>query len=288
VAGFASNEAVMGRWRATLGLRIDHQTLIGNDFTVSPRVSVVFSPTPAHQLRIAFNKGYNNPSLIQNFAKFSLNGAALSGNRNLDPERIDYGEVAYGGTIARWLRLFANAFIYRMTGSITLDQTYQWQNSPSAADAYGGETGFEVAPNRALSGYAHYAYIHLSGGPYSMSEPTPPANLGSPVNKVTAGIRLNMPMRIYLTADGQYFGSTEVARLNDSGMSTMPPPAMPPTYWTTAIPAYVMLDARAGIVFDNGLDFSIAGTNILNQTEAELLGAQNPRLRVMAAVAYTP
>ncbi|HSY41284.1 MAG TPA: hypothetical protein VLA79_17210, partial [Polyangia bacterium] len=77
-------------------------------------------------------------------------------------------------------------------------------------------------------------------------------------------------------------GSTEVARLNDA--ETVPTAI----YLTAPIPAYVMLHARAGIAFDDGFEFSIAGTNILNQTEAELLGAQNPRLRVMAAVAYTP
>jgi hypothetical protein len=49
-----------------------------------------------------------------------------------------------------------------------------------------------------------------------------------------------------------------------------------------------MLHARAGVAFDNGLDLSIAGTNLLDQTTAELLGAQNPRLRVMATIAYTP
>ena len=294
VAGFASNEAVMGRWRATLGLRIDHQTLLANDYTLSPRVSVVFSPTPAHQFRVAFNRGYNNPSLIEYFADFYLGQSHLFGLHALRPERISYGELAYGGTIARWLRLFANTFAYEMTDSITIGPAMspdagpgnlQWQNSDAPAYAFGGETGFEVAPNRTISGYAHYAYLHLSGGPYSVpgaSENGPPPNLGSPVNKITAGLRLDLPRRIYLTADGQYFGSTAVARLNDADPGATLP------YVTKAIPAYVMLHARAGIAFDNGLDFSIAGTNLLNQTEAELLGAQNPRLRVMAAVAYTP
>jgi len=303
VAGFASNEAVMGRWRTTLGLRIDHQTLTTNGYTVSPRVSAVFSPTPAHQIRAAFNMGYNNPSLIEYFADFTLGSPTpLLGNHNLRAERIYYGELAYGGTIARWLRLFVNTFAYEMTGSITLDPGsipnpdptmprltgLVWQNSPFPAYAFGGETGFEVAPNRTISGYAHYAYLNLRGGPYAQSgaSTSEPSNLGSPVNKVTAGVRLDLPRRIYLTADGQYFGAAEVARLNDTGIPG--PGGTPPVYATTDLKAYVMLHARAGIAFDNGLDFSIAGTNLLNQTEAELLGAQDPRLRVMAAVAYTP
>jgi iron complex outermembrane receptor protein len=284
VAAFVNNEALLGRWRVTTGLRVDHQSLI-DDYTLSPRVSVVFSPTPAQQIRAAFNTGYNNPSLIQNFAG---GGLGLFGDRQLRPERIYYGELAYGGTIARWLRLFADAFAYRMTNSITLTTLSCavgapcWTNSPSPANAFGGEAGFDVAPNRMVSGYAHYAYLHLAGGPYASASTSPPQNLGSPVNKVTAGLRLELPRRVYLTADGQYFGSTEVARLNDSDRSTGT------VYLTTPIPAYVMLHARTGIAFDNGLDVSIAGTNLLNQTEAQLLGAQNPRLRVMATIAYTP
>ncbi|HSY38853.1 MAG TPA: TonB-dependent receptor, partial [Polyangia bacterium] len=254
VAGFASNEAVMGRWRATLGLRIDHQTLIANNYTVSPRVSVVFSPMPGHQLRAAFNEGYNNPSLIEYFAKFDLGPTHLQGNHtNLIPERIYYGELAYGGTIVSWLRLFANAFAYEMTNSIALVQistdpngipNLQWQSSRFPAYAFGGETGFEVAPNRTVSGYAHYAYLNLRGGPYSQPgvSTSEPSNLGSPVNKITAGIRLDLPRRIYLTADGQYFGRTAVARLNDTGIPT--PGSMPPAYPVYAtgdIGAYVML-----------------------------------------------
>jgi outer membrane receptor protein involved in Fe transport len=261
---------------------------------VSPRVSVVFSPTPAHQLRAAFNMGYNNPSLIEYFASFTLGPAfLLGGHANLEPERIYYGELAYGGTMARWLRLFANAFAYEMTNSITVGlpvgpappaypNEFQWQNS-SPVYAVGGETGFEVAPNRTISGYAHYAYLRLTGDLYAPPlSNTAPSNLGSPVNKVTAGLRLDLPRRIYLTADGQYFGSTEVARLNDSN------PGAGTIYLTTPFSPYFMLHARTGIAFDNGVDFSIAGTDLLNQTEAQLLGAQNPRLRVMATLAYTP
>jgi iron complex outermembrane receptor protein len=303
VAGFASDEAVMGRWRMTAGLRVDHQRY-GEDFTISPRASIVFSPTPAHQLRVAFNTGYNNPSLIQNFAGFTLGPATtppqqpLIGKLKLIPERIFYGEAAYGGTVARWLRLFTNVFAYKMTNSITLagisnpsysgdpntssPSALQWTNSSAPADAYGGEAGFDVAPNRMVSGYANYAYLHLSGGPYNVmnASTAPSQNLGSPLNKITAGLRLDLPARIYLTADGQYVAATSVARLDDVGAGKV--------YVTTAIPSYVVLAARAGVMLDDGLDLSIAGTDLLAQTQAELLGAQNPRRRVMATIAYTP
>src|SRR5262249_26536176 len=134
----------------------------------------------------------------------------------------------------------------------------------------------------ALSGYAHYAYLHLSadaGHPYETAQ-----NLGSPANKVTAGLRLDLPRRIYLTADGQYIGSAAVARVAPRGV--MGDPLVLNTYSPHSFDAYFMLHARTGIAFDNGFDVSIAATNLLNQTEAQLLGAQNPRLRVMATIAY--
>jgi outer membrane receptor protein involved in Fe transport len=301
-AAFANNEALLGRWRLTTGLRVDHQTL--TDYTLSPRLSLVFSPSPGHQLRAAFNSGYNNPSLVENFASLPIGPAGmpvLSGKaEGLLPERIYYGELAYGGTIA-WLRLFADVFAYQMTHSITIGaqgcpidpmtmaaRVPCWTNSLSPVNGYGGEMGFDVAPNRTISGYAHYAYLHLAGGPYAQpgASSSVPANNGSPLHKVTAGLRLDLPRRVYLTADGQYFGATEVARLNDRGMPT--PQGTIPAYWTTSFSPYVMLHARTGIAFDNGLDVSIAATNLLNYTEAQLDGAQNPRLRVMATIAYTP
>jgi outer membrane receptor protein involved in Fe transport len=292
LAGFASAEALVGRWRYLAGLRMDHQTL--TDLTVSPRVSAIFSLTPAHQLRLAFNTGYNNPSLIQNFANFPLGGLPVRGNADLRPERIYYGELAYGGTATHWLRLFANAFAYRMTNSITLAPTTAldpatmqpsgplfWQNTAAAATGVGGETGFEVAPSRTVSGYAHYAYLHLAadpGHPYYAAQ-----NLGSPTNKITAGVRLDLPRRIYVTADGQYFGAATVARVSPHVSSTVLT-----TFSAQPFDSYVMLHARSGIVLDNGLDVSIAATDLLDSTEAQLLGAQSPRLRVMATIAYTP
>jgi iron complex outermembrane receptor protein len=290
LAGFASGEAAVGRWRYLAGVRVDHQTL--TDLTVSPRVSVIFSPTPAHQLRLAFNTGYNNPSLIQNFANFSLSGLPVRGSADLRPEHISYGELAYGGTATRWLRLFANVFAYRMTDSITLarnialDATMQpsvpWQNTSSAVTAVGGETGFEVAPSRAISGYAHYAYLHLKADPGHPYEEAP--NLGSPANKITAGIRFDLPRRVYITADGQYFGSATVSRVDPMPNSTTPLKVFYPEWFGS----YVMLHARSGIVFDNGIDLSLAATDLLDDTDAQLRGAQSPRLRVMAAIAYTP
>ena len=165
IAGFASNEALLGRWRVTTGLRVDRQTL--TDVTFSPRLSAVFSPTPAHQIRAAFNTGYNNPSLVQNYAHLptATPNVFLEGNPDLRPERIYYGELAYGGTAASWLRLFLNTFAYRMDNSITVGLTPtgpEWANQ-GGATGYGGEAGFDVSPNRTLSGYANYAYLHLKG-----------------------------------------------------------------------------------------------------------------------------
>jgi hypothetical protein len=101
---------------------------------------------------------------------------------------------------------------------------------------------------------------------------------------VTAGIRLDLPRRIYLTADGQYFGAASIARVDPMVMTLMPPTLS--TFSAHQFDAIVMLHARTGIVFDNGFDLSVAATNLLNTTEAQLLGAQNPRLRVMATIAY--
>lgn len=281
-AAFAGNEALLGRWRLGAGIRVDRQTL--TDVTLSPRLSVVFSPTAAHQLRAAFNTGYNNPNLIQNFADFTVPaGFRIVGSQDLGPERVAYGELAYGGTATRWLRLFANGFAYRITDSLSLDPRKMsgadvpYGNQP-AMTGLGGEAGFDFQPSHVISGYAHYAHLRLRadpGHPYQGAD-----NLGSPRHKVSAGIRLDLPRRVYLGADGQYFGAAEVARV----------PRVPTgsPFEVTPIDRFVMLHARAGIALPSGVDLSVAGTNLFSDGQPQLVGAESPGRRVMATVAYTP
>ena len=60
-AAFASNAILLDSWRFNAGLRIDRQNF--TQTTLSPRLSVVFTPATGHQLRAAFNIGSRTVNL---------------------------------------------------------------------------------------------------------------------------------------------------------------------------------------------------------------------------------
>jgi len=52
--------------RLTLAARGDYNT-VQEDFTVSPRAALVFSPSPGHSVRVTYNRAFSSPSSNSNF-----------------------------------------------------------------------------------------------------------------------------------------------------------------------------------------------------------------------------
>ncbi|MFO0581880.1 MAG: TonB-dependent receptor [Anaeromyxobacter sp.] len=286
-AGFATGEAVLDRFRVTAGLRFDHSTLSGR--SLSPRFSVVWTPADGHQVRAAYNTGFNDPNLLTRFADFSIGpGPAghLIGDRHLAPERAAYGELAYAGSITGALHAFASAFTYRFDDWISLQPArataagVPYGNNAEGVDVVGGEAGLEVAPSQRISGYASYALLeaaHASDYPYCGVKPP-----GSPKHKVGAGVRVGMGQGGYFTADGQWVAASDIARLATPGQA----PAGC-TFAPEHIGAYLTVSARLGWAFGNGLDLSVAGSNLLDDGTRQFSGAERPERRVMATVAVS-
>jgi len=62
---FLQDEILLGdKFRWLIGARWDDIDPVGS--VVSPRTSLMFSPTPRHTLRVSYNKAYRAPSLIEN------------------------------------------------------------------------------------------------------------------------------------------------------------------------------------------------------------------------------
>jgi len=280
VAGFASDEILLGRWRLTAGLRVDRPTL--GDTSVSPRLSVVWSPVERHQLRAAFNTGYNNPHHVHYFADFVMApGIPITGNEGLSPEHVLYGEVGWAGGLAPWIRAFANAFAYRFTDwmslnpeAVPLGAPVPWGNNEPFTTV-GGEVGLDLSVRRVLTAFANYAYVDTLGSgvyPYGV-DPT-----GSPRHKVGAGLRLNLEDGAYLDVAGQWFGPSVIARVSDGSTSEV--------FMKTRLEGYVVLHARAGFAFASGLDLSLAASNLLDARAVQLPGAERPDRRFTATLAY--
>ena len=278
-AGFASTELLLGRWRLTTGLRLDRGTL--GRLSVSPRVSVVWSPVEGHQLRAAFNTGYNNPHHVHYFADFAASSTlSVIGNQGLSPEHVLYGELGWAGGLTRWLRAFANTFVYRFTDWISLDPAnaslagVPWGNN-NPFTAWGGEAGLDVSVRRTCSAYASYGFI----GPGANVYPYHVDPLGSPRHKLSAGARVELPAGAYLTADAQYFGPSVTARVGEGSTPTSP-------FVETRLGDFVMLHARAGYAIGNGVDLSLAVSNALDDRTSQFPGTERPERRVSATLAY--
>jgi len=284
VAAFGSEEILLGRWRLTAGLRVDRSTL--TRVSLSPRLSAVWSPVEGHQIRAAFNSGYNDPHLLEYFASFSAGAMFVRPNLDLAAEHVAYGELGWNGGLTPWLRAFASVFAYRFDDWISLDResivptstgfsVAYGNNKP--VDAYGGEAGLEVAFRRTFSAYATYAWVgpqgHADAGPYGIQPHF------SPRHKVGAGVRIELPASAYLSADAQYFGRSEVAR---------PDPSVCPAelFCREELRDFVMALARVGYAFRSGVDVSLALSNALDDRTRQLPGAEAPERRVMGTVAY--
>lgn len=126
LGAYLQDEFFVDRWRLAAGVRADK---FGNlDHVVfSPRLSVMFKPTPDHALRASYNRAFRSPSTINNFLDqdiFSPTTVDLRplgalvpplrplipqepfflvlntfGNPDLKEEHIDAFEIAYTGAI---------------------------------------------------------------------------------------------------------------------------------------------------------------------------------------------
>ncbi len=68
---YFQDEVFFGKFRIALGARVDK---FGNleDPTFSPRVSLMFKPTQSHSIRVAFNRAFRSPSVINNYIELPI------------------------------------------------------------------------------------------------------------------------------------------------------------------------------------------------------------------------
>lgn len=69
--GYVQDDIQMNRVRFSLGGRVDK---FGNlsDPVFSPRIAAIFKPVPDHSIRLAFNRAFRSPSVINNYLDTSL------------------------------------------------------------------------------------------------------------------------------------------------------------------------------------------------------------------------
>lgn len=137
LGAFLQGELALGeRVRWLLGSRVDDIDPIGT--VVSPRTSLMISPTDDHTLRLSYNRAFRAPSVINNFLDITILNlvvlpaipplsttprpfifpSAVFGNAELQEEQLDAYEVSYTGTFGSGLTLTAAAYRNETTDSI--------------------------------------------------------------------------------------------------------------------------------------------------------------------------
>jgi outer membrane receptor protein involved in Fe transport len=102
-----------------LGGRLDKFDTTGAVF--APRVGLVVTPTPVHAVRVAYNRAYRAPTLLENFVDIALPTVASTdppffyfqrslGSTDLEMERQDAVEIGYTGALNTHTTVFATVY----------------------------------------------------------------------------------------------------------------------------------------------------------------------------------
>jgi iron complex outermembrane receptor protein len=119
VGAFLEDEILLSeRVRWVLGARYDDIDPL-DDAVVTPRTSLIVSPSRAHSFRVSYNEAFRTPSAINGYLDVTilqqlgpfLAPADADGNPLLDEERLEAYEIGYVGTFAD--RLLFSAALYR-------------------------------------------------------------------------------------------------------------------------------------------------------------------------------
>ena len=118
VGAFAEDTALVSHnVMVNVGARLDTFDVVGT--TLSPRTSLIYKPRPNDSLRIAYNRAFRAPSIIDNFLDTTLPNrlgsfvfqTRAAGNEDLRVELVDALELGY--TLSISTRELLTASIYR-------------------------------------------------------------------------------------------------------------------------------------------------------------------------------
>jgi outer membrane receptor for ferrienterochelin and colicin len=268
------------RFTLSAGLRYDLDTFINP--TLSPRVALLYSPSPDHTFRLSGSVAYRPPTL---FEKYSANlvttnpplppeTTVVTGGESLSPEQIISYDLGYQGWYWQHrLKVRVDAFFNHISDLISAqDQSptvATYVNSPGSADIYGAEAGIEFLATKWLTGFANYSYQDIR------QDFAGRVRRGGPHNKFNVGLRGEWENGLSAEAIYHYYGSAmyppgqSFTTFSQLGLVTLPDPR---------VGAYNLLNMRGAYRFwkqktDAGYlreaEVAISVFNALNDTAKE-------------------
>ena len=286
---------------AVAGVRYDLDTFINP--TLSPRLSLQYSPFDNHSFRAGVSVGYRPPTIFDTrtfnlgTVSFSIPNPApppssftittptsLTGSSNLDPEQIVSYDAGYQGWFWKHrLRVRVDMFynhISNLIGLTALNATTLTfanggatglQMGGGTADIYGGEAGVEAQFTPWLSGFANYTYQEI-GQTYGIS--TSRVARGAPRFKTNAGIRAELENGLNGEALVHYVGSSTYA-IDPAFFTIAAPPFNGPPPPDPRVGSYVLVNLRGAYKFwqekqaGREAEFAFTVFNALNDKHKE-------------------
>lgn len=146
-------------WSLTAGMRYDHYSDFGN--TVNPRLSLVWETRHDLTTKLLYGRAFRAPSFAE---LYSINNPVIVGNPDLDPEKINYLELAFDYRPTFDLKTGLSLYAYKIKDLIRFvpDATGTSSTAENTGEqkAYGFELEAKWRLSEDLSIDGNYAYVH--------------------------------------------------------------------------------------------------------------------------------
>jgi outer membrane receptor for ferrienterochelin and colicins len=307
------------RLRLAGAARVDHHSLYATQ--VSPKAAVQYEVASGHNVRVGYNRAFKSPTVLENFLRINDillgnrsgyevrdgTGAVLAEIAPLRPEKVDSIEIGYKAAVAE--NLYVDAVGYDSWYRDFISPLSQLANPAGAMPTFGFYAdGTPVAAGTPLEGtlftYANFGKARVRGTDIGVDyRPIPELGLsasGSAIQLVS--FENDSPLQKDLTLNAPTFklrGSVQTDGLGvkssflrlDGRYHTRY--AFESGYWNTTnllghdLPARFVVDVTAGYKFpDTGLTVSGTISNLLDNTDPDVLGAPVPHRFAWIQVGY--
>lgn len=269
------------------GARLDSHPLVG--INVSPRGSVIYSPTGHHTMRLSVGKAFRNPSFTDSYFQLTtpldstfvgMSGLNLKlvGEKDLKSEKITTYEIGYMFFPSYRFRTEVNVFSFDFKDYIGFSEKKQQGTTfiqsyvnLGTAKAYGFEISAEIIPLRWLKISSNYSYQHLDNRYTVLKKQFPPEN------KANIKLFLNLPKGLSMSFLTGYIGKN---------IWEMPTPLG--DYTEKEIKAHTRCDMKLGYLLEKKrTEFFISVYNLFDNRDKEYPFGEEIRRRMCGGINFS-
>lgn len=282
-----------------LGGRVDSHPITGTLF--SPRIAATYAFGTGSGVRANIGQAFRNPSFFESKVDLELirpipglpvfrDGFSLQGNDKLDAETVTAYELGLVAKAADTLRLTADLYYNQIDNFITIfgpstvvqlsrpesdDQRFGYRNS-GKADAWGGELGAvwdPVEPLRIKANYSHWRAISREDIPFTAADEKDASINDWPehiVNLMATAklewLNLSVWSRMISVTRWRNFMTVYGATSTLNGFEQNDPEMVArAANDRVKLNPVRFLNARVAVVPTEGVEFGLAGFNLLNE-----------------------